>query len=58
MGNHPLTLSDRVEIFTIDTSKYPPEVIFAIFISDPSFRIYKVFESQEVGSSKNLSVFF
>ncbi len=36
MGNHPLTSSDRAEIFTKDTLKYLPEVESAVLISDVS----------------------
>ncbi len=54
----PLTLSDRAEIFTKDTSKYPLEVESAVFISDDSILIYRVLIPSKTGSGQNLYVFF
>ena len=39
--NQPLTLSDRPEIFMIDTLGYSPEVKLTVLISDVSVRLYR-----------------
>ncbi len=39
----PLTSSDRAEIFTTDTSNYSSEAKLAIFVSDNSIRILRIF---------------
>ena len=43
-GNHPLTESDRAEIFTTGTPNNSPEVFLAVFKSVNPIRIYMVFK--------------
>jgi hypothetical protein len=57
-GNHPLTSSDRAEIFTKDTLKYLPEVESAVLISDVSVRIYRVLNVKNFLLAKTFTYFF
>jgi hypothetical protein len=54
----PLTWSDRAEIFTIDASNYPPEVVLGIFISDHPIRIYRVLNSKNPVLARTFRYFF
>ncbi len=54
----PLTWSDRAEIFTIDASNYPPEVVLGIFISDHPIRIYRVLKSKNPVLARTFRYFF
>jgi hypothetical protein len=57
-GNYPLTSSDRAEIFTTDTWKYPPEVESAVLISHVSIRIYRVLNLKKLVLAKTFTYFF
>ncbi len=56
--NFPLNSSDRAEIFTRDTLRYSPEVVLAIFVSDVSIRVYRVFKIKNLVLVKTFSYFF
>jgi hypothetical protein len=55
---HPLTLSDRAEIFTTDTSKYPLEVESTVLISHDPIRIYTVLIPRKPGLARTFTYFF
>ena len=52
MSDHPLTSSDRAEIFNRDTSDYPPEVKSAVFISAYAIWIHRVLITKKPGLAK------
>ncbi len=56
--NLPWTSSDRAEIFTTDTLKYPPEVESGVLISDVSIRIYRVLNVKNFVLAKTFTYFF
>jgi hypothetical protein len=53
-----LTSSDRAEIFTTDTLKYPPEVESAVLFSNVSIRIYRVLNVKNLIMVKTFMYFF
>ena len=58
MDDLPLTSSDRTEIFTTDTLKYPPEVESAVLISDASIRICRVLNAKKPVFQRTFLYFF
>jgi len=56
--NLPLTSSDRAEIFTTDTLKYPVEVKSGVLISDVSIWIYRVLNVKNFVLAKTFTYFF
>ena len=58
MDDLPLTSSDRTEIFTTDTLKYPPEVESSILISVASIRIRRVLNAKKPVFQRTFRYFF
>ena len=56
--NLPFISSDRAEIFTTDTLKYPPEVESAVLISDASIRICRVLNAKKPVFQRTFRYFF
>jgi len=56
--NLTLTSSDRAEICTTDTLKYPPEVEAAVLISDVFIQIYRVLNVKNLVLAKTFTYLF
>ncbi len=54
----PLTLSDRAEVFTTDTSNYSPGVKLTVFVFDIFIRIYRLLKVKNQVLAKTLTYLF